>query len=120
MRYICCNWDKMNKQRIRCTLSFLFVLLLIIPSLAMSVQWTLQKTTGVRFTNHFAEFAALSVVACAYKCMWTGRCFVANYNSGTMTCTLIEDASIFVNDIDWDSFIVVSGMLLCVCILKCL
>jgi len=104
----------------RCTSFFLFVLLLITPLTPLSakvIQWALQRTTGVRFDNTFAEFAALSAVACAYKCTWTGRCYVANYNSGTMTCTLIEDASTFVSDIEWDSFIVVSGMLLqqCMC-----
>ena len=89
------------------------VLILIVPVLSTSknIRWTLEKTAGVRFTNHYAETTAVSGVSCAYICLWTGRCFVANYNSGSMACTMIEDASTFVIDEAWDSFFVVSGIL---------
>ena len=87
------------------------VLLLIAPAKTKNIQWTLAKTSGVRFINYFAESTTVSRVACAYLCTWKGRCYVANYNSVTMACRLVEDDSTFVNDADWDSYIVVSGML---------
>jgi len=93
-----------------CVFLAVLVILLTERFLAMNMQWTLEQTPGVRYTNPFDETTTLSAAACAYLCVWTGRCFVANYNSGTMACTLIEDASTFVSDIDWHSFIVVSGM----------
>jgi len=65
-------------------------------------------------TKTFAEVTAFSGIACASECMLSGRCFVANYNSATMACTMIRDASTFVNDVNWDSFIVEIGMLSCV------
>ena len=104
----------MKKQRIRFISPSLCVLILITPSIATSIEWRLLKTTGVRYTNTFAEFTAFSGIACASECMLSGRCFVANYKSATMTCTMIRDASTFVNDVNWDSFIVEIGMLSCV------
>ena len=92
---------------------FVAVLYLIVPVLSTSknIQWTMEKTTGVRYTNHYAETTAVSGVSCAYICLWTGRCFVANYISVTMACIMIEDDSTSVNDADWDSYIAVSGLL---------
>ena len=97
-------------MNMRADLFAVTVLLLIVPSKTKNIQWTLAKSTGVRYTNHLAETTAVSGVACAYVCMWTGRCFVANYNSVTMACNMIEDDSTSVNDADWDSYIAVSGI----------
>jgi len=77
-----------------------FVFHVIVHSSAKNIQWTLQKTAGVRYTKHLAETTAVSGVACAYICLCTGRCFVANYNSVTMASTMKEDASIFVSDVN--------------------
>jgi len=105
----------MNKTRGRCVLLAVFALHLKVAWSAKNIQWSIEKTPGVLYTNHSAETTALSDIACAYHCTWKGRCFVANYNSVTMACTLVEDASTFVTDVNWDSFIVVSGILyLCV------
>jgi len=97
----------------------LVVLILITPSIATSTKWRLLKTTGVRYTNTFAEVTAFSGIACASECMSSGRCFVANFNSATKTCTMSRDASTFVSDVNWDSFIVEIGMLLCVLYIVC-
>ena len=101
----------MNKQRARSAFWTVVVLSVIVLSTAKNIQWTLAKTEGVRYINYLAETTALSDVACANVCLWTRRCFVANYNSVTMACTLIKDASTFVSDVEWDSFIVVSGIM---------
>ena len=99
----------MNRQSTVCVVLAVFVPSLIIWTNAEFMQWTLEKSTGVRYVSHFAETTALSGVDCVYQCLRTGRCFVANYNPGTMACNLIEDNPAFVSDIDWESFIVVSG-----------
>jgi len=101
----------MNKTRGRCALLVVFAMHLKFVSSAKNIQWSIEKTPGVLYTNHFAETTALSDIACAYHCVWQGRCFVANYNSVTMACTLVEDASTFVSEVNWDSFTVVSGIL---------
>jgi len=101
----------MKKQRILCATFAVFVPFFILPSNAEYIQWSLEKTTGVRFTSYSTETTALSGIACGYLCMLNGRCAVANYNSVTMACTLTNDALEFVTDTNWDSFIVVPGML---------
>jgi len=100
----------MNRQSTMCVVLAVFVPSLIIRTNAEFMQWTLEKNTGIRFVSHFAETTALGVVNCAYQCLQTGRCSVANYNSGTMACNLIEGNPAFVSDINWESFVVVSGM----------
>ena len=100
----------MNETRSRCVLLAVILLHLMTASCAKNKQWSIEKTPGVRYTKHFAKTTALSDIACAYNCVWKlpkGRCFVANYNSVTMACTLIEDASTFVTDVNWDAFKVV-------------
>ena len=109
----------MNKQRLRFISPSVCVLILITPSIATSIKWRLLKTAGVRYTNTFAEVTAFNSIACASECMSSGRCFVANYNSATMKCTMIRDASTFVSDVNWDSFIIEIGMLSCVLYIVC-
>lgn len=65
---------------------------------------------GKRYTSYFTATTISSSIACGYLCMRKGRCAVANYNSATMACNMIEDVLNGVADIDWNAFIVVPGM----------
>jgi len=103
----------MHKPSIVCAslaLFTVFVLNIILPLNAINMQWRLEKTTGIRYTSYFTATTISSGIACGYLCMRKGRCAVANYNSTTMACNLVEDVLNAVSDINWDAFIVVPGM----------
>jgi len=89
--------------------AFLITLLFQVVDSA-SITWQFQRTNEVGYVNAFFEETQHSAISCVDVCVQTGGCVVANYNPGTRTCALVNDAQTFEANVNWHAYTVISGI----------
>jgi len=81
----------------------------VVEVYAESRKLQLKRTSGVLYSNNFATLETLSDIACVDVCINTRLCLTANYNTGTRTCALINDLQVFVTNVNWHAYSVITG-----------
>jgi len=76
---------------------------------AESSKLQLKRTSGALYSNNFATLETLSDIACVDVCINTRLCLSANYNPGNRTCALINDLQVFVTNVNWHAYSVITG-----------